>query len=206
MPIGIADFNQYMQLLVAAPEILDSWGIAPVPGHVNEDGDLVRWAGGTGMDTTSMMLFNDTPEEKQDIAWEFLKWYTSPEIQTEYGLNLEQFRGETFRWNSANIEAFENMPWRQQDLESILEQWKWVKDMPNVPGSYMTTRQLDFSWNQTVLENINPRIQLENATKDINRELTRKQIEFDIIDENGNVIDPIELLDVSEPWEGVEKK
>ena len=106
----------------------------------------------------------------------------------------------------ANIEAFENMPWRQRDLESILEQWKWVKDMPNVPGSYMTTRQLDFSWNQTVLENINPRIQLENATKDINRELTRKQIEFDIIDENGNVIDPIELLDVSEPWEGVEKK
>jgi len=206
MPIGIADFNQYMQLLVAAPEILDSWGIAPVPGHVNEDGDLVRWAGGTGMDTTSMMLFNDTPEEKQDIAWEFLKWYTSPEIQTEYGLNLEQFRGETFRWNSANIEAFENMPWRQQDLESILDQWKWVKDMPNVPGSYMTTRQLDFSWNQTVLENINPRIQLENATKDINRELIRKQIEFDIIDEDGNVIDPIELLDVSEPWEGVEKK
>ena len=204
MPIGIADFNQYMQLLVAAPEILDSWGIAPVPGHVNEEGDLVRWAGGTGMDTTSMMLFNDTPEDKQDIAWEFLKWYTSPEIQTEYGLNLEQFRGETFRWNSANIEAFENMPWRQQDLESILEQWKWVKDMPNVPGSYMTTRQLDFSWNQTVLENINPRIQLENATKDINRELRRKQIEFDIIDENGNVIDPIELLDVSEPWEGAE--
>lgn len=205
MPIGIADFNQYMQLLVAAPEILDSWGIAPVPGHVNEEGELVRWAGGTGMDTTSMMLFNDTVEEKQDVAWEFIKWYTSPEIQTEYGLNLEQFRGETFRWNSANVQAFSNMPWRPQDLDSILEQWQWVKDVPNVPGSYMTTRQLDFSWNQTVLENINPRIQLENATKEINRELRRKQIEFDILDEDGNIIDPIELLHVKEPWEGVKE-
>lgn len=205
MPIGIADFNQYMQILVAAPEILDSWGIAPVPGHLDEDGDLVRWAGGTGMDTTSMMLFNDTPEEKQDVAWEFIKWYTSPEIQTEYGLNLEQFRGETFRWNSANLQAFSSMPWRPNDLSVILEQWKWVKDVPNTPGSYMTTRQLDFTWNEIVLENTNPRIQLEKAVKDINRELRRKQSEFDIINENGEVIHPIKMLEVKEPWEGVEK-
>lgn len=205
MPIGVADFNQYMQILVAAPEILDSWEIAPVPGHVNDKGEIVRWAGGTGMDTTSIMLFNDTPEEKQELAWEFIKWYTSTEIQTEYGLNLEQFRGETFRWNSANIHAFSNMPWRPQDLHAILEQWQWVKDVPNVPGSYMTTRQLDFSWNETVLENTNPRIQLENAVKDINRELRRKQIEFDIIDGEGNVIEPIEMLEVVEPWEGVKE-
>ncbi len=205
MPIGIADFNQYMQLLVAAPEILDSWGIAPIPGHLNEDGEIVRWAGGTGMDTTSMMLFNDTPDEKQELAWEFIKWYTSPEIQTEYGLNLEQFRGETFRWNSANVEAFSKMPWRKNDLAAILEQWKWVKDLPNVPGSYMTTRQLDFSWNQTVLENGNPRIELEKAVKDINRELKRKQIEFNIIDENGSVLHPLDYLEVTEPWEGVKQ-
>lgn len=205
MPIGISDFNQYMQLLVAAPEILDTWGIAPIPGHINSEGELVRWAGGTGMDTTSMMLFNDTPKEKQEMAWEFIKWYTSPEIQTEYGLNLEQFRGETFRWNSANIEAFREMPWRKADLEAILEQWKWVKDLPNTPGSYMTTRQLDFAWNQTVLESENPRVELEKAVKEINRELKRKQMEFDIIDENGNVLHPLKLLDVSKPWEGVNK-
>ncbi|WP_230200139.1 extracellular solute-binding protein [Bacillus niameyensis] len=203
MPIGIADFNQYMQLLVAAPEILDLWGIAPVPGHVNENGEIVRWAGGTGMDTTSMMLFNDTPEEKQELAWEFIKWYTSPEMQTEYGLNLEQFRGETFRWNSANVQAFSQMPWRQEDLQVILQQWKWVKDVPNVPGGYMTTRQLDFAWNLTVLEGENPRIELEKAVKEINRELKRKQIEFDLIDKDGKVLHPLKLLSVTEPWEGV---
>lgn len=203
LPIGIADFNQYMQLLVAAPEILDVWGIAPIPGHIDDTGEIVRWAGGTGLDTTAMMLFNDTPKEKQGMAWEFLKWYSSSEVQTEYGLNLEQFRGETFRWNSANIEAFTKMPWRQTDLKAILEQWKWVKDIPNVPGGYMTTRQLDFSWNQTVVEGENPRIELEKAVKEINRELKRKQAEFNLIDKDGKILNPLDLPIVNKPWEGV---
>ncbi|MCJ8009410.1 extracellular solute-binding protein [Lederbergia wuyishanensis] len=205
MPIGIADFNQYMQLLVAAPEILDVWGIAPIPGHVNKNGEIVRWAGGTGVDTTSMMMFNDTPKEKQDIAWEFIKWYSSTEVQTEYGLNLEQFRGETFRWNSANVGAFSKMPWRQEDLQTILEQWRWVKDIPNVPGGYMTTRQLDFAWNQTVLEGGTPRIELEKALKAISRELVRKQTEFELIDENGKAKKSLDLLTITEPWEGVSR-
>ncbi|GHH97808.1 extracellular solute-binding protein [Neobacillus kokaensis] len=203
-PIGIADFNQYMQLLVAAPEIMDAWGIAPIPGHIDPSGANVRWAGGTGMGTTSMMLFNDTPKEKQELAWDFIKWYSSPEVQTEYGLNLEQFRGETFRWNSANVAAFSKMPWRKSDLQAILEQWKWEKDIANVPGGYMTTRQLDFAWNQTVLEGGNPRIELEKAVKAIKRELKRKQSEFHLIDENNKVLNPLDVPIISEPWKGVE--
>lgn len=204
-PIGIADFNQYMQLLVAAPEILDVWGIAPVPGMENPEGDIVRWAGGTGLATTSVMLFNDTPEEKLDQAWEFIKWYTSDETQTQYGTNLEQFRGETFRWNSANINAFAAMPWRPADLDVFLDQWRWVKDVPNVPGGYMTARHLSFAWNQVVLEGANPRIELEEAVQDINRELVRKQYEFGLIDEQGNVLHSLDVPHIKEPWEGVEQ-
>lgn len=204
-PVGIADFNQYMQLLVAAPEILDVWGIAPIPGHIDENGDIVRWAGGTGQGTTSIMMFDDTLEEKQDVAWDFVKWYSSDEIQTEYGLNLEQFRGETFRWNSANINAFAKMPWRQEDLDVILDQWQWIKDIANVPGSYMTLRQLEFSWNQTVLEGGNPRTELETAVKEINRELKRKQAEFHLRDDNGNVIESLDLPVINKPWEGAKQ-
>jgi hypothetical protein len=133
-----------------------------------------------------------------------MKWYTSTDVQTQYGRNLEQFRGETFRWNSANIEAFAKMPWKQEDLKQILEQWKWIKENPNVPGSYMTTRQLEFSWNQTVLNGENPRTELEKAVKEINRELRRKQSEFDLRDEDGNVQHTLDLLDVRKPWEGGE--
>lgn len=204
-PIGIADFNQYMQLLVAAPEILDVWGISPIPGHVNDSGEIVRWAGGTGLGTTSMMLFNDTVEEKQEIAWEFMKWYASAETQTEYGLNLEQFRGETFRWNSANIDAFAQMPWRPADLDVILQQWQWLKDIANVPGGYMTLRQLEFAWNQTVLQDGNPRIELEKAVKEINRELKRKQNEFNLLGKDGEPVHSLELPVIKEPWEGAKR-
>src|SRR5699024_3275747 len=160
-PVGIADFNDYMELLVAAPEILDVWGIAPLPGHENEDGEIERWAGGSDLESsTSIMLFKDTPEEKQDVAWDFIQWYVSADMQTEYGLNLEQFRGETFRWNSANIDAFAQMPWRQDDLNVILDQWRWIKDPANVPGGYMTIRQLEFAWNNTAINGENPRIEL----------------------------------------------
>lgn len=204
MPIGIADFNQYMQLLVAAPELLNVWGIAPVPGTKQPDGSIVRWSGGTSLQTTSAMLFRDTPKEKQELAWKFLQWYMSDDIQTEYGLNLEQYRGEAFRWNSANINAFVHMPWRPEDLQVILEQWRWLKDIPNVPGGYMTTRELSFAWNRATIDDENPRISLEKAVKQIKRELIRKQQEFRLVDEQENVLRMLELPQVTEPWKGVD--
>lgn len=200
MPIGISDFNTYMQLLVAAPEIMNEWAIAPIPGTKQPDGTVARWASGGA--PTANVLFNDTPKEKRDLAWDFLKWYMSEDIQTEFGLNLEQYRGETFRWNSANVQAFANMPWKQEDLSVILEQWRWMQEWPNVPGGYMTTRELGFAWNNVAIDQVNPRIALEKAVKEINREMKRKQQEFNYIDENGNVLKKMDLIRITEPWKG----
>jgi len=200
MPIGIADFNQYMQLLVAAPEIMNEWGIAPVPGTVQPDGTVARWIG--GVNTVSAMLFKQTPEHKREQAWQFLRWYLSDEIQTEYGLHLEQYGGETFRWNSANIRAFANMPWRPEDLNVFLEQWQWYKEVPNVPGGYMTKRQLQFAWNRTTINYEPPRTSLEKAVREINRELLRKQQEFHIVDQDGNMVQTLDLPQINESWKG----
>ncbi|XEC92913.1 extracellular solute-binding protein [Paenibacillus tarimensis] len=215
LPVGIADFNQYMQLLVAAPEIRGTWGIAPIPGVEQADGTVVRWASGipdgtagtnvTGSSMTAMMLFDNEDEEKKRLAWEFAKWYSSTEIQTEFGTNLENFFGEQFRWNSANVEAFSNMPWKNEDLEVILEQWKWFKDFPVVPGAYMTGRELNNAWLRTVVDGMNDRESLERAIVDINRELRRKQMEFELIDQEGGKRKPLEMMEVKEPWTGVDE-
>ncbi|MGO4789041.1 extracellular solute-binding protein [Paenibacillus sp. 2KB_20] len=200
MPIGISDFNTYMQLLVAAPEIMNEWAIAPIPGTKQADGTIARWAAGGA--PTANILFNDTPKEKRDLAWDFVKWYMSEDIQTEFGLNLEQYRGETFRWNSANVDAFANMPWKQDDLSVILDQWQWMQEWPNVPGGYMTARELGFAWNNAAIDQVNPRIALEKAVKEINREMKRKQQEFNYIDENGQVLKKLDLIRITEPWKG----
>lgn len=204
MPIGISDFNTYMQLLVAAPEIMNEWAIAPVPGTKEKDGTIARWAAAGA--PTANVLFNDTPKEKRDVAWDFLKWYMSEDIQTEFGLNLEQYRGESFRWNSANVHAFANMPWKQDDLSVILDQWQWLQEWPNVPGGYMTAREIGFAWNNAVIDQVNPRIALEKAVKEINREMKRKQQEFNYIDDNGNVLKKLELIRITEPWKGANLK
>ncbi|UVI29354.1 extracellular solute-binding protein [Paenibacillus spongiae] len=206
MPIGIADFNMYMQLMIAAPDILNEWAIAPIPGTRQPDGSIIRWAAGSN--PTSAMLFNDTPEHKRDLSWKFLQWYLSDDTQTDYGLNMEQFRGEAFRWNTANVRAFANMPWKKEDLKVILEQWRWVKDIPNVPGGYMSTRELANAWNRAVVPESQalemPRIALEKGIKAITRELVRKQQEFHFRDETGNVVRTLDLPQIQEPWKGAD--
>lgn len=202
IPIGISDMNDYMRLLVAAPELTNRWGIAPIPGRVGMDGEVNRWVsavGANGASSTSVMMFEKTSLKKREAAWSFVQWYLSEEVQTEFGMNMEQFYGEAFRWNSANIRAFANMPWKQDDLEAMLAQWPWIKEVPNVPGGYMTSRELGFAWNRATINLQPPRVALDQAVKQINRELARKQLEF----ERGTTNAPDDgphLPLVKEPW------
>lgn len=222
MPIGFTDLNHYLQMLVAAPELTGWWGMAPMPGIKNEDGVVERWSGGNiGMlsqglggfggamagsgaasQTAAMIMKKaDNPE----WGWEFLKWWMSPEIQEQFGSELEGFHGPAFRWNTANLEAFTRLPWTNEELEVILEQWQWYKSMVNVPGSYFIPRELSNAWNRTVVDGMNYRNSLEIAIMNINRELVRKQQEFGYRDEQGNVIKTFNLPQFDEPWEGVQR-
>jgi hypothetical protein len=72
------------------------------------------------------------------------------------------------------------MAWPQHDIEAISEQWKWFRERPVVLGGYFTSRHIDNAWNRVVLQGQNPRDSLEEAVRDINRELRKKQEEFHI--------------------------
>lgn len=196
IPIGIADYNTYLQLLVAAPEISGSWAIAPIPGTLRDD-EVQRWAGGS---LQSGVIFKST--ENPEASWEFLKWWTSTETQSRFGNDLEMFNGIEFRWNTANLQAFQQLPWPVEHSEQIMKQYRWFKEMPNVPGGYFTPRELNFAWNRTVLDNVNFRESLEKSIFEINRELLRKQQEFGFVDKDGRVLRQLNIPQVSEPWEG----
>ncbi|MCQ6559093.1 extracellular solute-binding protein [Paenibacillus mendelii] len=197
MPIGIADFNTYLQLLVAAPEISGLWSVAPLPGTKNEDGEIERWGGG-GLQSGAIFKSTEHPEE----SWQFLKWWTSTETQSRFGNDMEMFNGIEFRWNTANKEAFKQIPWPSEHGSEIAKQLNWFKEMPNVPGGYFTTRELSFAWNRTVLENMNFRESLENAVFEINRELLRKQQEFGFVDKDGQIIRTLDIPQIEKPTGG----
>ncbi|WP_179215936.1 extracellular solute-binding protein [Paenibacillus sp. MY03] len=173
MPIGIADYNTYIQLSVAAPEISGKWKMAPLPGRLKEDGTVVRWS---AQSTTAAMVMEKS--ERKDEAWKFLDWWTSRDTQASYANDIESFAGIEYRWNSANLEALQDVPWPEEDMRVLTEQASWGRNMPYVPGYYFLGREMDFAWNNTVLSGMPPNEALRKAAISLQREMTRKQKEF----------------------------
>lgn len=197
MPVGVADLNTYLMLLVAAPELTGLWDIAPIPGTRKPGGELERWSGG-GLQ--SAVIFRSSDRQKE--AWSFLRWWTSDGVQTQFGLDLETINGLEYRWNTANITAFKNQMWPESDLQKIMEQFRWYKEIPRVPGEYFTDRQFKFAWNKTVVDGANYRDSLDNAVREINKELYRKQQEFGFLDDQGNRLKELDVPMIKKPWDG----
>lgn len=173
MPIGVADYNLYIQLSTAAPELTGWWEMKPIPGTRKPDGTIDRTASGGA---TTVVIFSDTQYPKE--AWELAKWWTSAPIQSRFGQELEAVIGVEARWNTANIEALLDSPWPKADIQAVEEQWSWLREQPIVLGGYFTGRHQTNAWNRVVLEGMNPREALEIAVKDIDRELAKKNEEF----------------------------
>lgn len=191
LPIGVADFTTYLQIKNAAPELVGKWEMAPYPAMEDASGNLNRWIIANGRGS---IILDDT--EKADEAWEFLKWWSSTEIQTNYSYRLQSIYGPEFIWLSGNLEAVENSSIDIQDKEIILEQVKWLRDVPRTPGQYMLERGISDIWNRSVFDNEPTRIAIDKQIITINREIKRKMIEFGYIDEDGNTIKPYTVRDI----------
>ncbi len=172
-PLIITQYTFYNTLSVAAPEIKGLWGIAPIPGTVQEDGSIDRSAGSTG---TNVIMFGNA--EDKEASWEFMKWWTSAEIQTLYGREIEILQGASARWPTANLEAMKNLPWSTEISNSINEQWQFVKGVPEVAGGYYVGRNVDNAIKQVINQGQNPRETILDYVDLINEEITYKRREL----------------------------
>ena len=191
LPVGIADFATYLQIKNAAPELAGQWALAPYPGTVNKEGEVVRWDIVNG---TSGMVFANTDKAQQ--SWDFLKWWMETETQTAFSYNLQSTYGPEYVWLSANLSAVANSPIEYEDKLVILEQTKWLNDVPRTPGQYMLERGMSDIWNTTVFDGTPVRIAIDRQKQTIDREIRRKMIEFGFLDRNGNVIRDYLVLDI----------
>ncbi|AWV35558.1 hypothetical protein CD191_24605 [Paenibacillus odorifer] len=175
MPIGVADYSTYILLSTAAPELTGWWGMKPMPGIEQADGQINRSTGGLAQ---TGIIFKDT--DMKEESWEFLKWWTSADAQENFGSELESLLGVEARWNTANVEALKRLPWQQDDIDAIMEQWEWFKEREVVLGGYYTTRHIANIWNEIVLNGKFPREAMEQGVREINKELSKKREEFGI--------------------------
>lgn len=173
MPVGFADFTLYNMLSVFAPEIYGRWNFALMPGYMGADGNINHSVPGWG--TAAIMIAAST---RQDSAWEFMKWWTSTETQLRFGRELESVMGAAARFPTANIEAFQRLPWNVAQLNVLNEQRSWVNGIPEVPGGYYVQRHLINAIRHVINENTDTRETLLDFTIVINRELANKRREF----------------------------
>ena len=61
------------------------------------------------------------------------------------------------RYTTANREAFANLPWTTDELEMLEKQWANIQEIPEVPGGYYTSRNLDNAFRACVYRLENPR-------------------------------------------------
>jgi len=176
MPMGISNFRMYMLFTAAAPELAGRWGIAPIPGTLKSDGTIDRSAGGLASSCACIL----NASNQKDSSWEFLKWWTSTETQETFSSQIESRVGIEGRWNSANIQAFENLPWNNGEINVIQDYWKWAQEPPVVLGGYFTSRHLNNAWNRVIIDGEPVRDALEEAVYDINKELKMRQEEFGV--------------------------
>ena len=190
-PLGVGNFSTYVQLMTAAPELEGKWGIALIPGELQEDGSVAYYQ---AADSTASMIFDNT--DKPDEAWDFLKWWLSSETQAEFSNRLESTYGPAYRWNTANLKAFAQLPYPEEDKQIILEQISYQKETGRHPAGYMVEREVSNIWNQVVVNGKGLTESIDRAVIVSNREIIRKLQEFGFMDENGNLIKPYTTEDI----------
>ncbi len=175
MPLAIADYTQYNQFTIAAPEIKGLWSIYSIPGTLQSNGSVNRTESSGG--TASVLMKS---ADNKNAAFSFLDWWSRAETQTKYSRELEATMGPAARYNSANVETLSTLPWKPSEYAIIAEQWKSVWDIPSIPSSYYVNRNVTNAFRKVVYKSANERETLNKYAKIINEEIVRKNEELGI--------------------------
>ncbi|MBQ7876625.1 MAG: extracellular solute-binding protein [Clostridia bacterium] len=187
IPIGIADYTLFNTLEIFAPEIKGLWSFAPMPGY--ED-PVTGEINNSVVSASAHTVMMNSAKDKQ-ASWEFIKWWLSEETQLGYGTTIESILGSGARYSTANINVLRQLPWAAEQADVIVEQFDNTIGVPDVPGYYMTGREIDYAFKGVVTDGQNPREALYLNVKEINDELTIKREEFHLTryNEEGEIID-----------------
>ncbi len=173
MPMAIASYAENATLRAAAPEINGKWRMVEIPGFKNEDDSISNAVNGTG--TANVIL---DWSDKKDKAWEFLKWWTSDDIQYRFSTNIESILGASGRYESANLNAVYRLGWDKATLKALQNQFDKVQNLPEVPGSYYVSRSVQQVFWNVVNNGQNVEDMLEKWIPEADDEIRRKTREY----------------------------
>lgn len=173
MPVVISSYALYNNLNEAAPEIAGNWIMTTIPGTPAAGGDIDRSTSASG---TCSIILEDC--EYKEEAWKFLEWWSSAQVQEMYSREIEAELSTLGRHTPANLEAFRGSLWSEQEKEMLLKQWENVVEVPEVPGGYYVTRNVDNAFRQVYYGGENVRDTLYYWMNAVDEELRRKQAQL----------------------------
>lgn len=95
-----------------------------------------------------------------------------------FGREIESLLGSAARYQTANLAAFDYLPWDREQSQMIKEQWKHVRGIPEIPGSYYTGRNVEFAWREVITQKSDSSMTLIEYADEIDNEIIRKREEF----------------------------
>lgn len=183
LPIGISNLATYILLETAAVELDGLWAMDLHPGVYDEEKDeIIRYSSIGGQ---ASMIMSST--QYKDDAWDFLNWWMSTSVQSEFAFLLQSTYGKAYFWNTANMEAFKTISMPDEYKKIVLEQWTYGIEASRIPGAYMVERSISNAWTSIVFDGTNPRQALDEAMRVSNREIIYKMSEFGYT-ENGVIL------------------
>jgi len=173
MPIGIMPLSLYATLVSAAPEIAGRWAMAPVPGIMDENGNIIRTESSQAAGT--LML---SAAKNKEAAFQFIEWWSRAETQIDFGQAVEAAYGPSSRYFTANTKAMEQLGWSSGEMEALMAQREHLTDIPMTPASYYVSRCLTNAFRNVVYYQGNPREIMVRYAEQMDEELLRKRQEF----------------------------
>ena len=213
MPIFLGDYATYNTLTVFAPEIAGLWSIQEIPGSViadatvGEDGKAYK----DGEELFGSKVIEDEHGNYQvvvnsgssiaagviiprgctndELAWKFVDWYTDKDFQVDFFNEMVALLGPSGKQAVSNLEAFEELPWSAEERAILLAALQKSYAIQSYPGDYFIGRYTSFAFNSAYNEGADPSDELLTYISTINKEITRKRKEFDLmITEEWNAI------------------
>ena len=177
MPIIVGDYaGLYNTLTVAATEIAGLWEFCSLPGSVrtNPDGTkYINYDSLAGVGATVLLKGADVKP-----SWQFIQWQTGAEAQANYGNRMVSLIGPSAKYETANINAINDLSWTSSEKEAIMNQIDHLSSIVNYPGSYIYNRYTQFAFLDAVNDNADPIDAMTSYIDAINSEITRKRKEF----------------------------
>ncbi len=181
MPVLIGDYSSlYNQLVVYATEIEGLWEFCPLPGIATYDseGNRISVNYDSLASVTATVMLHGCEGEERFASWEFMQWQTSPDVQSTYGNKMVALIGPSAKYETANINAIQDLSWTADEKDAILDQIEHMSSIVNYPGSYYINRYVKFAFLDAVNDGADPVDALSEYIDAINAEITRKREEF----------------------------